>query len=64
MDNVYVTVAAWIAREPVDSENEDDNLEADSDPCLRKKDEVQLRYESLQSTINEHRMKLESSLAQ
>ena len=64
MDNVYVTVASWIAREPVDSENEDELLESDSDPCLKKKNEVQVRYESLQSIVNECRLQLESSLAQ
>lgn len=64
MDDVYVTVASWLAREPVDSESEDDCLEADMDPCLKKKNEVQLRYEGLQSTVNECRIKLESSLAQ
>jgi DNA repair exonuclease SbcCD ATPase subunit len=70
MDPLHMSVAAWTVREPTDSEGEEEVGGASNDEggvvdeCVREKEKVQERYESVQENLRLLRTELESSLAE
>lgn len=62
MDPLHLSVASWSVREPLDSEGEGE--EGGIDECVKEKECVQERYETVQENVRTLREQLESSLAE
>ena len=62
MDPLHLSVAAWMVREPIDSEAEEE--EEEDDECVKENDLVQQRYQVVEKALRDLREELESSLAE
>ena len=63
MDPLNLSAAAWMVREPVDSECEDEEGEG-RDECFQENERVQQRYLDIERGLKNLREELESSLAE
>ena len=64
MDPLHLSVAAWMVREPIDSEAEEEEEEEEDDECVKENDLAQQRYQVVEKALRDLREELESSLAE